>query len=140
MNGRVIVDACAFYQCQDIAVPDLGSFQQSSQSSNNNDDGKANSVDGSESLNSQSEGPGSDSEAGSANGSDRSPDASQSVYATNLKPKRAMDINTFQREEDFTSMTDEECLLANPFVKGMDIKSKEWSEYQCHWHRALSFC
>lgn len=50
-----------------------------------------------------------------------------------------MDIDTFQREEEFTSMTDEECLLANPFVKGMDIRTKEWSEYQFHWHR-IFYC
>lgn len=129
VNGRVIVDACAFYQCQDIAVPRLGRFSQSSQTSTN-DNSRKDSSDSSEDSNSQKDGVGSDSEAESDSSSDRSSYASQTVDANTLKPKKAMDINTFQREEDFTPMTDEQCLLANPFVKGMDVKSKEWSEHQ----------
>lgn len=108
VNGRVIIDACAFYQCQDIAVPRLGKFSRSSQTS---------------------ESPDSDSETESVSSSDYSSYESQPVDATTLKPKKAMDINTFEREEDLTPMTDEQCLLANPFVKGMDVKSKEWSEH-----------
>lgn len=109
-------------------MPRLGKFSQSSQTSSN-DGNKRNSIDGSGDSKKQSESPGSDSETESVSSSDRSSYASQTVDATTLKPKKAMDINTFQREEDLTPMTDEQCLLANPFVKGMDVKSKEWSEH-----------
>lgn len=103
-------------------MPRLRRFSQSSQTSANDDSKK-------EDSNSRPDGAGSDSETESVSSSDRSSYASQTVDATTLKPKKAMDINTFQREEDLTPMTDEQCLLANPFVKGMDVKSKEWSEH-----------
>lgn len=109
-------------------MPRLGKFPQSSQISAN-DDSKKDSSDSSADSNSQPDGAGSDSETESDSGSDRSSHASEIVDANTLKPKKAWDINTFQREEDFTPMTDEQCLLANPFVKGMDVKSKEWSDH-----------
>lgn len=130
VNGRVVVDACAFYQCQEKAVPRLGRFSQSSQLTTKTSDGESNSSGESENSTSQSDSSSSDSEAESVSSSDSSSDVSHPGYATNKKPKKPMDINSFQREEDFTPMTDEQCLLANPFVKGMDIRSKEWSEYQ----------
>lgn len=30
------------------------------------------------------------------------------------------------RNEDLRPMTDEECLLANPVVKGFDLKARQW--------------
>lgn len=139
VNGRVIVDACAFYRCQDIAVSHLGRFSDSSQASNDGDDGKRNSVDGPEDLSIQPEGTGAADETETVPMNEGLLFSPQPTDATTLKPKKAVDINTFQREEDFTPMTDEQCLLANPFVKGMDVKSKEWSEYQYRWQR-LSQC
>jgi hypothetical protein len=33
------------------------------------------------------------------------------------------------REEDLTPYTDEQCLLARPWVKGMDFEKKEWGMF-----------
>lgn len=102
-------------------------MSESPQASKNTDKTKSDSTDISEAP----EDSDSASEAGASSVSDtgRSSHASslQPTVATAIKSKKA-DINTFQREEDLTPMSEEECLLANPFVKGMDIKSKEWSE------------
>lgn len=32
------------------------------------------------------------------------------------------------RCEDLTPLTDEHCLLATPWLKGMDLKTKEWGK------------
>ena len=35
---------------------------------------------------------------------------------------------TVSRCEDLRSLTDEHCLLATPWLKGMDLKTKEWGK------------
>ena len=34
------------------------------------------------------------------------------------------------RKEDLRPLTDEQCLLAIPWVKGLDLKTKEWGKYR----------
>jgi hypothetical protein len=43
------------------------------------------------------------------------------------------------RNEDLTPMTDLECLLAVPRVKGFDLKAKEWCEFNIDQLRDISW-
>jgi hypothetical protein len=33
------------------------------------------------------------------------------------------------RSEDLTPLTDEQCMIATPWLRGMDLKTKEWGEF-----------
>ncbi len=59
--------------------------------------------------------------------SDSGSDSEVLVEGNELKVvvTKATDVS---RNEQFAPMTDEHCLLAIPWVKGMDLKTKEWSE------------
>jgi hypothetical protein len=87
VSGRVIVDAYAYYKCQNF-VPPFPLVE--------NDEGNG---------------------AGNLT-SDAQPVAEE-------KGKKV------ERKEDLTPMTDLECMLAVPRVKGFDLKVKEW----CKWTR-----
>jgi hypothetical protein len=36
---------------------------------------------------------------------------------------------TTKRSEDLRALTDEQCLLATPWLKGLDLKTKEWGKF-----------
>ncbi|KAI0380663.1 P-loop containing nucleoside triphosphate hydrolase protein [Hypomontagnella monticulosa] len=82
VSGRVIVDAYAFYHCQEVVPPTLH----------------------------QSITPETDSEEGSDD------DVEESTLGDD------------DRHEDLRPMTDEECILAVPRVKGFDLRTKQWCQ------------
>ncbi|CZR65814.1 related to TOB3 (member of AAA-ATPase family) [Phialocephala subalpina] len=106
VTGRVIVDAFAYYSSHNIPKPSLRSLTD-------------------EEENSESSGL---KNSGSNNDSDSDSDSEVLVEGNELKVvvTKATDVS---RNENFAPMTDEHCLLAIPWVKGMDLKTKEWSQF-----------
>lgn len=103
--GRVIVDAYAYHSSNNIVRPKLAPLQKKMKK-DDEANGKKRRRDSVCSI-----------------GSDLDMDGIESGPAmTALKANRN---NT--RVEVLTSLTDEECLLATPWVKGLDLKTKEWA-------------
>ncbi|RYP73793.1 hypothetical protein DL771_003371 [Monosporascus sp. 5C6A] len=93
VDGRVVVDAHAFYHCQNRATPALDR-----------------SLSGEMETESESE---SESEPESESESE---------------PRKSHRVST-ERNEDLKSMTEVECIMALPRVRGFDLRDKIWCEF-----------
>ncbi|KUJ21199.1 P-loop containing nucleoside triphosphate hydrolase protein [Mollisia scopiformis] len=107
VTGRVIVDAFAYYSSHSIPKPSLRSL-----------------VDEEEPIRTPK--PQKDWDTTDIPNSDS--DSEVMVEGNELQVVVTKDTN-ISRNENFTAMTDEHCLLATPWVKGMDLKTKEWSQF-----------
>ncbi|KAF4415952.1 hypothetical protein F53441_14581 [Fusarium austroafricanum] len=111
VSGRVIVDAYAYYLANDKVKPELAPLIQDEE-------------------NSQDQEP--DDKASSSNSSDtRSSSSSgfQSVVEGNVDMTVKPIYDTPGRSENLETLTDDMCLLANPWVKGLDLRTKEWAQF-----------
>ena len=102
--GRVIVDAFAYYQSNNIVKPQLRSL------STDDDQGDGEKPEGEEETQDWEDSAG-----------DTAVDGSE-MTAKSLNKAVA-------RNEDLRSLSDEQCLLATPWLKGLDLKTKEWGKY-----------
>ncbi len=103
MAGRVILDAYAFYQTNNMVKPQLRQLASTE-------------ADGSE-ISSSSDSSGviveeSDGDPPVADGPD--------MTATNSLTKATARCEVLDR------LTDDQCLLATPWLRGLDLKTKEW--------------
>ena len=112
VSGRVIVDAFAYYKLQgdsDEAPPPLGlllgKVEEKLRGLMNVVEDDADSDATSETGTSESEEPSSDT--------------------SDKRPEDPITAET-ERNEDLRPMTDVECILAVPRVKGFDLDTKEW--------------
>ena len=99
--GKVCVDAYAYYRSCNIVKPTLRP------------------------LNSEA-----DDETGDNNAEDT--DFSDTPYETNFTVA-TMEVASVakgpaERSEDLQNLTDEQAMMANPWMKGFDLKSKDWCE------------
>lgn len=139
----MIIDACAFYRCQDGQVTcKLRRFRQpdevvsADQDSDHKSSDKASDDDYNEDDKYFDEDEDEDNESSDGGNSSSGTGDSRSSWAgrrswrkeRNRKIASSEGAAKFQRDEDFLPLTDEQCLLANPLVPGMDLKTKEWSE------------
>ncbi len=67
-----------------------------------------------------------------ADDSDATSDDSEAFFENNELKVVVTKANDMPRNEKFPAMTDEHYLLAFPWVKGMDLETKEWSESMKH--------
>ena len=103
MAGRVIIDAYSYYQTKNTVKPQLRQLVSPEE-----DDAQGDPS----SENSSSPGEESDCDAPVAGGPDMT--AAKS-------PNKAI-----ARCEVLDSLTDDQCLLATPWLRGLDLKTKEW--------------
>lgn len=111
--GRVIIDAFAFYSSNNIVKPDLSpleSYTAQQVRKENNSAVETKEED-------------SDEDSGSDTDSSDSDDGPCDLKA--VKPSGT----GLKRVEYLQPLTDEQCLLANPWLKGLDLKSKDWSMF-----------
>lgn len=100
MNGRVIVDAVAFYRRQKMVPPSLKLFT----------DAPANDiVTNAETL-----------------GEDEEEDC---LSVTEDEERNSPDPGDFVRVENMEPLTDEQVMLATPRVRGMDLNFREWCKF-----------
>lgn len=116
MAGRVIIDAFAYYTSNNIVKPNLRALEDievaevvtdSSENDDENDDDDDDDDDDVRSATSSEDSDGSFSEL------------------TAVKPSGG----SLKRTEVITALTDEQCLLASPWVKGLDLKTKDWAQF-----------
>lgn len=110
--GRVIIDAFAYYTSNNIVKPDLGSLEGAevaevvTDASDSDEDGEDN-----------------DDDVRSATSSETSDDSISELTA--VKPSGG----SLKRTETLQTLTDEQCLLASPWLKGLDLKTKDWAQF-----------
>ncbi|KAM5353409.1 hypothetical protein ACJ41O_000059 [Fusarium nematophilum] len=127
--GRVIIDAFAYYFTNDIVKPDLAPLNrplnapEKKEKKKNDKDKKDDEVyndddvecgwgdpecDYSPSWDSPTPRPGEEGNA-----------------EMTIKPRE----NSPGRSEELDALTDDQCLVATPWVKGLDLKTKEWAQF-----------
>ena len=115
--GRVIIDAFAYYTSNNIVKPNLRSLEGTEiaevvTDASDSDDDNDNDDDDDD-----------DDDSRSATSSEGSEDSLSELTA--VKPSGG----SLKRTETITALTDEQCLLASPWVKGLDLKTKDWAQF-----------
>ncbi|UKZ54076.1 hypothetical protein TrVGV298_007881 [Trichoderma virens] len=111
-SGRVVVDAFAYYASCKVVKPNLRPLESEeklkSDDSSEDDDGyKVQRRRRSDASNS-------------------SLSSEESIAIEELKLTVKSSETKFERKEDLTPLTDDQCLLCTPWVNGFDLKAKEW--------------
>lgn len=112
MAGRVIIDAFAYYSSNNIVKPNLRSLEGTQVAEIVTD-----------SSESDGENENDDDEIMSATSSEDSEDSLSELTA--VKPSGG----SLKRTENIQPLTDEQCLLASPWLKGLDLKTKDWAQF-----------
>lgn len=111
--GRVIIDAFAYYTSNNIVKPILRSLESTetteviTDTSESDDEGENDN----------------DDDVRSATSSENSDDSLSELTA--VKPSGG----SLKRTENIQPLTDEQCLLASPWLKGLDLKTKDWAQF-----------
>ena len=111
VSGRVVIDAFAYYRSCNIVKPDLRSL-----------------FDGGEKYESLAKADRSDE------GSSTSSNEAESM-ADGPELTAVIMAESVSRCEDFRSLADEHCLLATPWLKGLELKTKEWGKNMILHHQ-----
>ncbi|KAH6695039.1 P-loop containing nucleoside triphosphate hydrolase protein [Plectosphaerella plurivora] len=119
VEGRVIIDAHAYYASNNIVKPKLGPLGKGTDSVKDATNGvKYTNGRDDDSINGNEED--SDEDISDA-------DSQPAVVGPSMTAVKANRNNT--RAEVLDHLTDEQCLLATPWAKGLDLKTKEWAEF-----------
>lgn len=117
IDGRVIVDAFAYYFSQNLVQPALRSLT--------GDDALV-ELDEPRQNSRASTGSRSRSRGSVVSSSpSRSPSPSSFVEDTDQRPQKG---DVYGRDEDKTALTDEQLLMIDPRLIGFDLKSKQWGK------------
>ncbi|KAL5609689.1 hypothetical protein FOVSG1_004370 [Fusarium oxysporum f. sp. vasinfectum] len=135
VSGRVIVDAHAYYLTNDIVKPDLASLIGDDQPKKQGEDEKS---DKNKSKRRGCDGWGCDDgscdfcrDEGEDDNDDT--DASEERDTPVVEGNEEMTIkapnDNAGRSETLEDLTDDMCLVATPWLKGFDLKTKEWAQF-----------
>ncbi|KAK3368676.1 P-loop containing nucleoside triphosphate hydrolase protein [Podospora didyma] len=109
VNGRVVIDTYAYYQSNNILKPNLQSLSGETEAKPAKE--KTEDI------------PEEEEEEDTAS------DTSSIIDIQDEMVSITQPVNV-QRNEDLTPLSDGHCLLATPWVIGMDLKTKEWSRFK----------
>lgn len=101
--GRVIVDAFAYFTSNNIVKPELRPLDSDETEGNADKDGDASDTCDTEDEDSDDE-------------------------ASDLKALKPSGTG-LKRVEHLEPLSDEQCLLATPWLKGLDLKTKDWAQF-----------
>lgn len=113
MAGRVIIDAFAYYTSNNIVKPNLRSLEGTevaevvTDASESDEENEEDDID----------------DFRSSHSSEDSEDSLSELTA--VKPSGG----SLKRTENIQPLTDEQCLLASPWLKGLDLKTKDWAQF-----------
>ncbi|KAF7555355.1 hypothetical protein G7Z17_g2224 [Cylindrodendrum hubeiense] len=120
--GRVIIDSYAYYLANNIIKPHLLSLEEEGQIDR---EGRTSDRDWTPSSRKSSASPRSRSV--SSVRSSKSYDSYQRYGQYRQVRKSLKEAQS--RCEVLDTLTDEQCLLATPWVRGLDLKTKEWAQF-----------
>ncbi|KAK0717519.1 P-loop containing nucleoside triphosphate hydrolase protein [Lasiosphaeria miniovina] len=112
-SGRVAIDAYAYYHSQSLVKPKLRSLSHDEPLEPETNADK----DGNE-----------DGDNGDAANQDTS-ETSSMVDVQNEMVAISQPSTNIERNEDLTPLSDADCLLATPWVIGLDMKTKDWAHF-----------
>ncbi|KAJ3524060.1 hypothetical protein NM208_g12200 [Fusarium decemcellulare] len=124
--GRVVIDAFAYYSTNDIVKPDLAPLdrplnvpekKQTKQKKERQDE----QVDNNDVCGWDT--PGYDDSPSWDVPTPRLVEEGNAEMT--IKPRE----NSAGRNEELDALTDDQCLVATPWVKGLDLKTKEWAQF-----------
>lgn len=123
VNGRVVIDSAAFYRCQKMAPPSLKSSREVFPADiiilSDEEAASFHREMGYEEKGEAEEKPG---------GGEYGEEDFLDCLAEGRK-KRVPLQNDFVREDVLVSLSDDQAMIANPRVRGMDLTSKEWCKF-----------
>ncbi|KAI1125324.1 P-loop containing nucleoside triphosphate hydrolase protein [Nemania abortiva] len=117
VSGRVCIDAYAYYTIHKLPMPSLKPLSnfEASRDGQDGQDGQG--------------GQAPETEAASENGDGEEKDDQKDREDTKLTTiKTEAPKGPANRAENLQPLTDDECLLATPWVRGFDLKSRQWCE------------
>ncbi|KAF5722927.1 Fidgetin 1 [Fusarium mundagurra] len=130
VSGRVIVDAHAYYMTNDIVKPDLAPLVEEDQVGQKKSD-EAKKSDKKKSKAHQCDW-GCDVEC-HVREDDDSDDSDTPQKNTPVEGNAEMTVkapnDTTGRSENLEPLTDDMCLVATPWLKGFDLKTKDWARF-----------
>ncbi|QGI68221.1 hypothetical protein CEK27_012192 [Fusarium fujikuroi] len=131
VSGRVIVDAHAYYMTNDIVKPDLAPLVDDGQVGQKK---KSDEAKKSDKKKAKAHECGWDCEPYCEDDDDDSDD-SDTPKETNTPMEGNAEMmvkapnDTAERSEDLEPLTDDMCLVATPWLKGFDLKTKDWAQF-----------
>ncbi|KAI1049218.1 hypothetical protein LB506_005166 [Fusarium annulatum] len=131
VSGRVIVDAHAYYMTNDIVKPDLAPLVDDDQVGQKK---KSDEAKKSDKKKAKAHECGWDCEPDCEDDDDDSDD-SDTPKETNTPMEGNAEMmvkapnDTAGRSEDLEPLTDDMCLVATPWLKGFDLKTKDWAQF-----------
>ena len=120
VNGRIVIDAHAFYRSNNIVKPKLRPLDSPTERKEDSEASRSPRPSGKPRRNNSRESYRSSSSSSEA----------ESVEAIDVMALNTAKPGNSERTEDLRPMSDEQCLLATPWVLGMDMKTKQWGAYQ----------
>ncbi|KAF5251704.1 hypothetical protein FANTH_3314 [Fusarium anthophilum] len=123
VSGRVIIDAHAYYMTNDIVKPDLAPLVDADQVGQKKKSDEKKSKAHERDWGCEAECDDDDSDDSDTPKETNTPvegNAEMTVKAPN---------DTAGRSEDLEPLTDDMCLVATPWLKGFDLKTKEWAQF-----------
>ncbi|KAF9776896.1 hypothetical protein IL306_004854 [Fusarium sp. DS 682] len=133
VSGRVIVDAHAYYMTNDIVKPELAPLVEAGQihEAKKSDEKQSNGQHRDDGYCWRCDDIGC--EHCDNSDSDSSVDHDEENKALVMEGNAEMTVkprnDTTGRSEILEDLTDDMCLVANPWVKGFDLKTKEWAQF-----------
>ncbi|RSL99891.1 hypothetical protein CEP52_009419 [Fusarium oligoseptatum] len=145
VNGRVIIDAFAYYLTNDIVKPDLTPLDpdeikitddaKATKKSDEEDeeeyyDEHYDEEDGYYGEDDWDRSPPKE-KCDRAGGKNKTKDKSnkEAPVEGNAEMTAKTSDYSLKRPDSLEALTDDQCLLANPWVKGLDLKTKEWAQF-----------
>lgn len=119
MHGRVYIDAFGYYRSCNLVKPNLRSLH---------DEDRVREDRAHEPIDSKFKLMGLPSNNTSASSCFADYDTKHVPTATIPQGVKSVDKHPVQRNEDLAPLTEEQLLTTTPWVKGFDLKSKDWSE------------
>lgn len=137
VEGRVIVDAHAYYSSNNIVKPKLGSLSKNTDSPEGQVNGKKpNGTNGNDKSCEMSCDDDEDEDS-DEDVDDEEVDHGPVAVGPAMTAVKANRNNA--RVEVLDRLTDEQCFLATPWTKGLDLKTKEWGMC-CAWSLKAGVC
>lgn len=119
--GRIIIDAFAYYTSNNIVKPALGALEQAEANAKPGTRPKIGGCGAADETDDDDDDD-DDDDVTDDDGSDSGSDVSKMKA---IKPTGT----SLKRIEHLVPLTDEQCILANPWLKGLDLKTKNWAQF-----------
>jgi hypothetical protein len=129
VTGRVIIDSYAYYRSNDIVKPTLLALRGSGGAA----DPEAGDQPDEDAEDADAEDTGTEHDDSEDVGADADGDAEDAEDSSDDVETAIVPQPNAKRVEDLTPLSDDHCLLTNPWMIGFDLDKKKWGEHSGPW-------